>query len=145
MNIKKENLMSEEYNFGKELVKSVHTVSAEEREEMLKMIFKSYVAKLLEILMNNSKLKDGLEANMLEEVKTNLINEFRNAPLGVSQRPVEFYEELFNTAMQEILNEASLNHEGVDSVKVDKYKQFSINPQEYINGGGLIIPDHLKR
>ena len=137
--------MSNEYNFGKDLVKSVQTVKPEEREELLKMIFKSYVAKLLEILMANSKIKDGLEAEMLEEVKSNLIKEFRAAPLGVSQRPVKFYEDLFNTAVQEILNEASLNHEGVDSAEVDKYRQFSVNPEAYINEGGLYIPEHLRR
>jgi hypothetical protein len=137
--------MSSEYNFGKELKKSVFTVAPKDREELLRMIFKSYVAKLLELLMSNSKNKNALEAEMLEEVKRNLIKEFREAPLDTAQRPVKFYEDLFDTAIKEILNEAAHAHEGLDSAEVDRHRQFSINPDEYINNGGLYVPAHLKR
>ena len=137
--------MSKEYNFGKEVRKSLNMVAPNERRELLAMIFKSYVAKLLELLMSNSKNKNALEAAMLDEVKNNLISEFRNAPLEMDQISEKMYEDLFDTAIKEILNEAALNHEGVDKAEVDRYRQFSINPSAYIHEGGLIIPEHLRR
>ena len=46
--------------------------------------------------------------------------------------------------MQEILNDASLAHKGVDNVSVQQ-QQLEINPEAYVNEGGLFVPEHLKK
>ena len=136
--------MSDNYNFGTEVAKSLKMVKHEERKELLEMIFKSYVARLLEVMLEKSGTAGRLEAGMLEEVKKRLVYEFREAPLENSQISVEMYEELFDTAIAEIFNEAALNHQGVDSAEFDLTRQLEINPNAYIKEGGLYIPEHLK-
>ena len=135
--------MAEEYNFQKELVDSIYKAKPEERNEILTMIYKTYVAKMIEILMQRSG-HDGLEAGIIDEVKKNLITEFRNASLNEYQRSVEQYEEIFDTTLQEILNYASHVHEGEDSMKFAN-RVLDINPEAYVNEGGLYVPEYMAK
>jgi len=135
--------MSKEYNFQKELRK--HIFNSDEklnRHELLNDIFKSYVARCLEFALR--KNKDGkLEASALHQIRRNLIDEFRSTELGEYQRSIEYYEHLFDVAMQEIFNDASHAHEGINKVSVEQSLQ--INKKAYINEGGLFVPSHLSK
>ena len=134
--------MAEEYNFGKELVKSLDGI--EDKSGLIEIIFKGYVAKLLEILMDGAANKNALESSMLEEVRGNLIVEFRKAPLESNQKSVKMYEDIFDKAMQEILNVASHAHKGEDIAEYDKYRQFSINKEDYFMQGGGHVDNYIR-
>jgi len=133
--------MEKEFDFKVELENSLKKVSQKEKRELLEMIFKTYVAKSLEVLMEKTGLTNGLEYDMLDHVKRNLIEEFRGANLGVNQISTFEYESLFNKAMQELLNEASLAHEGEDSADYSN-SVLEINANEYMKNG-LYVPKHL--
>lgn len=138
-------MASEEYNFQKELHDSIFDADPKlDREELLVDIFKIYVAKLFELVVSKRKTPDGrLPYGALVETKRNLISEFRKAELAEYQRPVEWYEELFDKAVQEILNDAALAHRGSNIVQVSP-QQLEINPEAYINEGGLFLPKGMK-
>ena len=135
--------MSKEYNFQKDLRDSVLKADPVkfDKKELLTDIFKSYVAKLFEIVLSGKK-GNRLEFDAMIQVKANLISEFRNTELGEYQQSVKWYEDLFDTAMQEILNDAAQNHQGINQVSIEQ--NLEINPEAYINEGGLFIPQHLK-
>ena len=135
--------MAEEYKFGEELANSIKKAKPKDRVEVLVMIFKNYVAKMIEFLMERSG-RDGLEVGIIEEVKRNLITEFRGAKLNETQRSEKMYEDLFDTTLQEILNYASHAHEGEDSAKFEG-QVLDINSNAYVNEGGLFIPEYLKK
>lgn len=138
--------MSNEYNFQKELEKSLFGADTKlDRKELLEDIFKIYVAKLFEITIQKSTIKDRLPFEALVEVKRNLIDEFKKANLDTYQRSVIQYEELFEKTVQEIVNDAGLAHGGVDKTTVDQ--TLHINPKAYIKShtisdGGIIIPSN---
>ena len=136
--------MGKEYNFQKELKDSIFNSDAAkiDRNELLEDIFKAYVAKLFEFNLGRKGV-NRLEIGVMVEVKKNLINEFRNTELGEYQKSVEQYEDLFETTIQEIFNDASKAHEGSNIVSVDQTLQ--INPKAYVNEGGLFIPEHMKK
>jgi hypothetical protein len=131
--------MSEEYNFSKQLVASIKLAKPHEREEVLTMIFKSYVAKLIGMLMERSGNANGLEADIIVSVRSNLIHEFRKAKLDVNQRSVKMYEDLFDKTLEEILNYAAHANAGEDSAQFAN-RVMDINPREYVNNGGLYLP-----
>jgi len=136
--------MAEEYNFQKELKDRILNADPMkfDRHELLEDIFKIYVAKLFEFTLGR-KSKDRLEVDAMVEVKKNLINEFRNTELGEYQKSVEWYEDMFDETVQEILNDAALAHKGSNIVNVQKTLQ--INKDAYINEGGLFVPEHMKK
>ena len=130
-----------EYNFQKELKDAIFNADVKiDRKELLIDIFKSYVAKLFEISLDKKKLP----YDDLVEVKRNLIAEFRAADLSEYQKSVEDYEILFDDTVKEILQFAAERHQGVDSV-VHANQSLEINPEAYINEGGLYVPKHLAR
>lgn len=135
--------MSGEYNFQKELKDSIFNADPKlNRNELLEDIFKSYVAKLLEIaLMKNDKNK--LESAALHEIRRSLISEFRKTELSEFQKTVEYYEHLFDKTIEEIFNDASKAHEGED--KVGMQQTLEVDPRAYINEGGLFVPAHMKK
>jgi len=135
--------MSDDYDFGKNLAESIQLAEPKERITVLTMIFKNYVAKVLEMLMVSRGLENGIEYDMLEETKKNLIREFRNASLNEYQRSEKIYEDLFDKTIQEVLSHAASAHEGVDTMKFAN-QVLDINPEAYVNEGGLYIPEHLK-
>ena len=133
-----------DYDFQKELKKSIFGSDATkvDREELLTDIFKAYVAKLFEYNLSKEK-KDRIEFGAMVEIKRNLISEFRKTELGEYQKSTEWYEDLFDETVKEIFNEAALSHKGVNNVNMNQ--RLEINPEAYINEGGLFIPDHLKK
>jgi hypothetical protein len=137
--------MSEEYNFQKELKKSIEGADPKlDRKELLEDIFKIYTAKLFEIAIQKSKTPDRLPYEALVEIKKNLINEFRHTSLEMIQMSVEQYEKLFESTVKEIVESAALAHPGQDSAIIQS--KFDINIPRYkethnISPGGIILPN----
>ena len=136
--------MSKEYNFQKELKKSIFGCDPNKfnRNELLEDVFKAYVAKLFEWNLSRKK-QNRLEVDALVEIKRNLISEFRKAELGEYQKSTEWYENLFESTVQEIFNDAAKVHQGIDNVSIEQ--TLRIDPRAYINEGGLFVPEHLKK
>ena len=117
-----------EYNFQKELEASINNADPKlDRSELLTMIFKSYIAKCIELRI---RYDSRIEHDAMLKIKENLISEFRKAALAENQKSVEQYEQLFDTSMEEILNDAANAHQGVDIAQVE-HRQLEINPELY--------------
>ena len=129
--------MSEnDYNFQRDLKNSIFSADDKiDRNELLVDIFKSYVAKLFEITLK----KNRIPFDALVEVKKNLISEFMSAELSEYQKSVEWYEKLFDETVKEICDMAAERHQGMDQV-VHSQQELSIDPNMYINEGGLYLP-----
>lgn len=138
-------MASEEYDFQKDLHDSIFDADPKlDRAELLVDIFKIYVAKLFELVISRRKLPKGrIPYDALVEVKSNLISEFRKTDLAEYQRSIEWYEELFDKTVQEILNDAALAHRGSNIIHAAP-QQLEINPEAYINEGGLFLPKGMK-
>ncbi len=136
--------MSSDYNFQQDLENAILKADSSkiDRRELLTDIFKNYVARLFEHVLSN-KSKNRIELDAMVQVKRNLINEFTKASLGEYQKTTEQYEDLFETCVQEIFNEAALNHAGDDMVSVSQ--RLEIDPLAYIREGGLFVPQHLRK
>ena len=137
--------MSEEYDFGKELAESVKKSQMEDKAEYISMVFKSYVAKLLEMVLQRSG-REALETGAIDEVKKNLIVEFRKAKLGNYQRSIEQYEELFDKTIQEILNDAAIAHDGQDSATFDDRMVYNAKTGRLLETtpSGIWLPPHVR-
>ena len=123
-----------EYNFQKDLENAIFNADIKiDRKELLTDIFKSYVAKLFERVLNSGRVP----FDSLVIIKNNLINEFRSANLSEYQKSDEQYNELFDIAVKEILNLAAMRHKGIDNVQ-NGMQTLQINPEIYLNEGGLI-------
>lgn len=135
--------MSEEQEFQKQLEKAILNVDSSKmkRKEILEDFFKVGVAKLFEYNLGK-KGKNRLELGVLIQIKRNLINVFIGAKLGEYQQTQEWYDELFDATVKEILEEAARNHQGVNQMNVNQ--TLEINKKAYINEGGLFVPEHLK-
>jgi len=128
--------MNNDYDFQKELKNSIFNADPKlDRNELLIDIFKSYVAKMFELVIT----KKGLPYDSLVQIKANLINEFMNAELSEYQKNTKWYDKLFDDTVKEILNFAAHQHSGQDMV-ADANQTLQINPEVYINEGGLIKP-----
>lgn len=128
--------MSDEYNFQEELVKSVINADPRlDRSELLTDIFKAYVAKLFELKISRG---NRIPFEVLVAIKRNLIHEFREANLAEYQKSVEWYEDLFDKTVQEILNEAALRHKGQDSVSMAD-QTLSIHKEQYAESHGMKV------
>jgi len=128
--------MSDAYNFQDELKKSIFNADDKiDRKELLSDIFKCYVAKLFERTLT----KEKLPFDAIVKIKNNLISEFRTADLSEYQRTVEQYEQLFDSTVKEILSLAAMRHKGTDIVHRAS-QNLEINPEIYINEGGMIKP-----
>jgi len=138
-------MSNESQDFQKELKDSIINADPKlDKKELLTDIFKAYTAKLFEIVIVR-KGKNQIPFDALVLIKSNLISEFRGASLAEYQQSEKWYEDLFESTVQEILNEAALNHQGVNDVSIDPNKDLSIDVDGYINEGGLFVPEHLKR
>ena len=129
--------MSEtDYNFQRDLKNSIFNADPKlDRKELIKDIFKAYVAKLFENVVVNGRMP----YDVVVQVRNNLISEFRLTELSEYQMSIEQYELLFDETVKEILDLAAMRHKGIDTV--DRANQnFEINPEIYINEGGLIKP-----
>ena len=133
-----------EYNFQKELKKRIFGSDEKlDRTELLEDFFKIYVAKMFEYTLGR-KAEDRLEEDALVIIKRNLINEFRQTELSEYQKSVEWYEDLFDATVQEILSGAAENHQGEDSAKLAN-QRLEVNADAYVNEGGLYVPEHMKK
>jgi len=101
-----------------------------DREQLLSDIFKSFVAKLFEHVLQKD---NRLPFDAMVEVKRNLINEFKTASLDEYQQSMQWYDDLFEKTVKEILESAALAHQGVDLV-TRAPQNFEVNPS------GLYIP-----
>jgi len=135
--------MTPEEEFRKDLKKSILDADPMkvERKDLLRQIFKAYTAKLFEFTLGRKK-EGRMEMDALVETKRNLINEFIGTDLGEYQMSQEWYEDLFDATIKEIFNDASLAHQGADQVNVNQ--TLEINPEGYVNNGGLYVPEHMK-
>jgi hypothetical protein len=110
-----------------------------DRKEMLVDIFKSYVAKLFEVVLSKQG-GNRIPFDALVEVKSRLISSFRGAELGEYQKSEAQYDELFETTVKEILNECAANHRGEDLIQLAP-EQFEINKNEFHRqASGLFVP-----
>jgi hypothetical protein len=135
--------MTPEEEFRRDLRKSIVGADSAkiDRSELLEDVFKTYTAKLFEHVLGRKK-EGAMEMDALVEVKRNLISEFMNTELGEYQKPLEWYEDLFDETVKEIFNDAGLAHKGEDQVSANQ--TLEINPAGYAKEGGLYVPDHMK-
>lgn len=126
-------------SFQEDLEKSVLQADPKiDREELLVDIFKQFVARMFEfVLSRGAKNETRLPAAAVIEIKNNLINEFRQASLEKHQKPVEWYEELFDKTVGEIFTEAQ--HQGED-LSHWAPQNLEINMDAYKHEGGLYLP-----
>lgn len=125
-------------NFQEDLKNSIFNTELD-RTELLTDIFKSFVAKLFEHVLSRKKNNQSrLSVGELVEVKRNLINEFRTAPLAEYQKSEEWYDNLFETTVKEIFESAQ--HPGIETVQ-RATQNFEINPKAYKMEGGLYLPN----
>lgn len=118
------------------------------KHEYLEDIFKFYVADFwIYVKEISEKNKTELTVDTLTESKRTLVDEFRNIEgIPEYQLSVEKYEQLFETTVQEILNEAAHAHEGSDSYKMDQTlsidKDGYADQNNYVkNSDGLYVPN----
>lgn len=102
--------------------------NARPKEEVIKYLFKHAVSKLFEEAMVNTKATKNLQFEAVLNAKRGLINLFRSAELAEHQKSVEWYENLFDGTVKEILEFASARHTGEDLISLDNTREFSINP-----------------
>ena len=126
-------------DFQKDLEKSVLQADPKlDREELLTDIFKSFVARMFEFVLKRGKNEETrLQANQVIEIKRNLIHEFRSANLENHQKPIEWYEDLFEKTVGEIFQSAK--HPGVD-LSHRAAENLEINVDAYKNESGLYVP-----
>ena len=126
-------------SFQSELEKAVLQADPNlDREELLIDIFKSFVAKMFEHVLSRGSFSDTrLRLDQVVVIKQNLINEFRTAALETHQKPVEWYEALFEKTVGEIYESAK--HRGEDVSRRASHN-LEINIDAYKNEGGLFLP-----
>jgi len=136
--------MADEQDFQRQLEKSILGIDSSkmERKAILEDIFKTFIAKLFEYNLGR-KGKNRLELDVLVQIKRNLINEFRTAKLGEYQQSEKWYDDLFETTVKEIFEEAAKNHQGINQISTNQ--TLEINQKAYVKEGGLFVPDHLKK
>jgi len=133
-----------DFNFQRDLKKAIMDADSDKinRKDLLRSTFKYWVAKLFEHIQTKKK-EMTLEFNYVVTVKRNIINEFRKTDLGEYQITEKQYDDLFETTIKEILELAATRHDGEDYTSVEQ--TLDINPEKYINDGGLYVPEHLKK
>ncbi len=136
--------MKKSEDFPKDLENTILNADPKlNKHELLEDIFKIYVAKLFELILKKSNTGNRIPFDSIVEMKRNLINGFRQASLAEYQVSYDQYDELFESTVKEIFEEAAKNHKGVDLMSRAP-QNLEINPETYINEGGLYIPEHLK-
>lgn len=129
-------------NFQEDLKKSIINADPKiDKEELLVDIFKSFVAKMFEhVMVRKSKNLPRLSIDELVTVKRNLIHEFRSADLSEHQKSEQWYDDLFETTVKEIVESAT--HQGIETVELAN-QNLEINPEAYKREGGLFVPKRL--
>ena len=109
----------------------------------IKQAFKYYVAEYFICIKDSVNEKQGLPKDAIEEGKKYLISVFRKCDFNEHQRSYEWYENVFNETVYEILNLTSYTHKGKDTVEQSK-TELVVNGDAYVNEGGLYVPKGLK-
>jgi hypothetical protein len=99
------------------------------RKELLVDIFKHTIADFFIWYLTNKNNGNRLAIDALINTKRSLISEFREMGISEIQQSVEWYEDLFEATVKEILNEAAINHSGKDSLVHNQ--NFEINAKGY--------------
>lgn len=124
-----------DYDFQKVLEKSIMGADEKiDRKELIVIVFKTYIAKLLEVSMQ--KAGGVLRFEVIKVIRDNLINEFRKASLDMYQLPEEKYSDIFDETMEEILTHAGGAHDGEDIVQEGK-QVLDINAKALMSDKGL--------
>jgi len=104
--------------------------------EIITVLFKHAVSRMFEkAIVSKGDGTKSMRYDAILETKRGLIHTFKTANLGDHQKSTEWYEQLFDSTVQEILNFASHRHEGSDIISLDQARQFSINP--------LLVPPNI--
>jgi hypothetical protein len=114
----------------------INAPPATDKKELLIDIFKSTIAQFFEWYLINKNNGNKLPFDSVVESKNQLIREFRGMSIPDIQQSVEWYENLFDTTIKEIFNEASHAHAGVDSI-------FSSGQGLHKKQNGLYVPKGL--
>jgi len=126
-------------NFQEDLKNSIFNADPTlDRTQLLEDIFKSFTAKMFEYIVSKAG-NDRLPFDSIVTVKKNLINEFRTTSLAEYQKSEEWYDELFEKTVKEILEYAALAHQGVDRVNLAN-QNLEINPDAYKFEKGIYLP-----
>jgi len=117
-------------NFQEDLKKSILNADPKlDKKQLLEDIFKSFVSKMFEFVISKHG-KNRIPFEAIVTIKKNLINEFRLTSLGEYQQSEEWYDNLFEKTVKEILEFASLAHDGIDEIKRAN-QNFEININAY--------------
>lgn len=110
-----------------------------DRKELLIDIFKTTIAQFFEWYLVNKSNGNRLPFEAVVQVKQQLINEFRGMSID-QQQSVEWYENLFESTIKEIFNDAALAHRGEDRYEYAK-QNLEVNTDLYQqSSSGLYIP-----
>ena len=116
-----------------------------EPNKLLEDLFRACLSQLLIL-----KLKRGgrIESGALNEIKRNMISEFRQCKLSPYQKSVEQYETLFDETVREIFKEAEMRHQGVDTINVNQ--TLEVNERAYAatkgfskSASGIYVPNSV--
>ncbi len=127
-------------DFQQDLKKAIVNADPKlDKEDLLVDIFKSFVAKMFEHVMSRkSKNLPRLSVDELITIKRNLINEFRSAELGEYQKSEQWYDDLFELTVKEIVESAS--HQGIETVSLEN-QNLEINQKAYKMEKGIYRPN----
>jgi hypothetical protein len=110
-----------------------------DRKELLIDIFKTTIAQFFEWYLVNKSNGNRLPFEAVVQAKQQLINEFRGLSID-QQQSVEWYENLFESTVKEIFNDAALAHRGTDRFEYAN-QNFEVNKDMYQQStGGIYIP-----
>lgn len=108
------------------------------RDEVLEDTVKYYTAEML--AENVMKNKSRISAGFIQALCGFIVSEFRGAELGEYQKSEQWYADVFNKCIQEILNDAGHAHGGENSAVVDRNRQINYNRAGWRRQGGIIVP-----
>lgn len=110
-----------------ELISDFHTIINKQltgytgdKDQFIDDIFKLGVATVWDQLQKRQGNKNRLEYDTVKESKRIMIKAFMTADLGDSQKNEDYYSQLFDQTVQEILETAAANHEGKDVISRDR-------------------------
>lgn len=136
--------MKKAEDFTKDLEKTILNADPNlDKRELLEDIFKIYVSKLFELVLKKSGDGNRIPFDSVVEMKKELIREFRSAALAEYQKSYDDYDNLFESTVKEIFEEAARNNPGIDIVSRSP-QNLEINPEAYIHEGGLYLPKNMK-
>ena len=109
------------------------------RDDLLVDVFKHTIADFFIWYLENKNNGNRLPTEAVIQTKSKLINEFRGMKLD-NQKSVEWYEDLFESTIKEIFNDAALAHRGEDRFEY-AHQNLQINKDLYQQtASGIYLP-----